>query len=119
MPKRTNWSVAVVLAAADSTKVIKASPGAGSRLVVTKLLIVCATSAAQAVDIESGDGAVEIVTLPASFAAGATITFSGEEGVPLPPNTTLRAQPAAAGPKLSIVAEGYVEFTGPAPIANP
>ena len=66
------------------------------------------TSAAQAVDIESSDGAVELIKAAASLAAGIQLHYGSHHGIKLPDNTALVAQPVAAGVAALVTAEGYI-----------
>lgn len=100
------WAATVTLGAGDSTKTIKAAPGAGKSLYVTKLVLSVVTSAAQAVDVEDSSGTVEILKLPAS--ATGQWGWAMDYSVPLTANEALVIKPAAAGPAIHVIAEGYV-----------
>ena len=104
------WSVSVALAASDATKSLKASPGAGKALVVTKWFYRSTTSAAQIMTL--GDGTVTLDTLPASITAG--VSHEGPRldiGIQLTENTALSITPAAAGPAGRLIVEGYIVDT--------
>lgn len=101
------WCAVVALAATDETKVLKAAPGAGRQLVITKWSYRSTTSAAQAITV--GDGTITVDTLPASITAG--VMHEGpnlEIGLTLTANTALSATPAAAGPAGRFIVEGYI-----------
>ena len=102
------WSASVALAASDSTKTLKAAPGAGKSLVVTKWFYRSTTSNAQIMTI--GDGTITLDTLPASITAG--ISHEGpdlEIGITLTANTALSITPASAGPAGRVIVEGYIK----------
>lgn len=101
------WSASVALAAGDATKELKAAPGAGKKLVVTKWFYRSTTSAAQIMTL--GDGTITLDTLPASITAG--VSHEGPDldiGITLTANTALSITPAAAGPAGRIIVEGYI-----------
>lgn len=101
------FNKSVLLGAGDSTKEIQATPGADRALYIRRITFTVVTSAAQAVDVESSDGAVELIKSAASLAAGTQLFFGSRKGFKLPDNTALRVQPAAAGVAALVVAEGY------------
>lgn len=103
------WAASVVLGAADTSKDIKAAPGAGKALRITTVVVSIITSAAQTLDIEDEDGTVEVLKLPASATGQHRIELA--VGILLTANKKLIAKPAAAGPAAHIVAEGVIEPT--------
>jgi len=116
--QRRTWSSGVLLGAADAVKEILpappgTTPGDRTRIVVSYCMVLSLISAAQAVDIESNDAAVEILKLAASFAVGATVVYDGEKGIGLPANQALVIKPAAVGPSVWVIAEGYYEKVAP------
>lgn len=96
------------LGAADATKELAAAPGAERILVIVTLQGSVIVSAAQLCDIESGDGAVELVKFGVSPGLG-HFSRMWIGGYKLPPNTSLRIQPAAAGPSIHATVEYYIE----------
>ncbi len=102
------WNVVVSLAASDSTKDIKAAPGAGKALVITKWFYRSVTSSANALTI--GDGTITVDILPASITAGTRYEspIGLEKGIKLTANTAFKIVPASAGPAGQIIAEGYI-----------
>jgi len=98
----------VVLAAGDAVKEIEPAPGVGQALYIRRITVTIFTSAAQAVDIESSDGAVELIKAAASLAAGIQLHYGSHHGIKLPDNTALVAQPVAAGVAALVTAEGYI-----------
>lgn len=105
---RNPWNAVVSLGAGDTTKTIKAAPGAGRTLVVTKWHYRSVTSAAQALTF--GDGTVTVDVLPASIAAGTRYESPTvlDVGITLTANTAFTVTPAAAGPAGVVIAEGYI-----------
>lgn len=102
------WSATVALAAGDTTKVIKASPGAGKKLVVTKWSYRSTTAAAQTMTI--GDGTIVLDSLAVSLTVGSlTEGPTLDVGIPLTAATALSITPAAAGPAGRVIAEGYID----------
>lgn len=112
MPPRQHnsqpWAAAVAFVAGDASKTIKAAPGTGNRLVVTKVTVHITTSAAQAIDIEDTSGTVEVMKLAASAPVHGRYDFNLERGIDLTVNEALIYKPAAAGPAGHVVAEGYI-----------
>lgn len=101
------WNAVIDLLATDATRIIKAAPGAGFRLVVTRWSYQSVTSAAQLITIS--DGTTVIGRLPASIAAGTMLDLpSLDKGVPMALNTALSITPAAAGPAGLVICEGYL-----------
>lgn len=112
MPPRQHhsqpWGVAIAFVAGDATKTIKAAPGVGNRLVVTKLSVHITTTAAQAIDVEDTSGTVEVLKLGISAPVNGEYTFDLERGIDLTVNEALIYKPAAAGPAGHVIAEGYI-----------
>lgn len=109
IPQETceRFSVEVTALAGDATKVVLAAK-AGRRAVVTYCHVIGLVAAAQAFDVQSSDAAVNVVRAGASLAVNAELFFGPMiEGVVLPIGTGIRYQPAAAGPSVHIVCEGY------------
>lgn len=104
------WSAQATLGTGDTTKTVKASPGATNALVVTAYVYTSLTAAAQAVDLEDASGTVEVMKAPVSVAAavqlGSRVQF--EQGLKLTKNEALVLTPAAAGPGAHVWAEGYI-----------
>lgn len=101
------FNKSVVLGAGDTTKEVQAAPGADQALYIRRITVTIFTSAAQSVDVESSDGAVELIKAAISLAAGTQLFFGSRKGFKLPNNTALRVQPSAAGVAALVVAEGY------------
>lgn len=99
------WSAEVTMAAGDATKTILAAK-TGKKTVVTHLVYHVITSAAQAVDIAIGT--MNVKRIAASEAVGSE-GFIGpmDYGLVGASGTALVATPAAAGPAIHFVAEGY------------
>jgi len=101
------WNRSVVLGVADTTKEVMPAPGVGKALWIRRITVTVITSAAQSIDVESSDGAVELIKTPVSPVAGTQFFFGSNTGFKLPDNTALRTQPSAAGNVALVVAEGY------------
>lgn len=101
------WSAQITLGTGDTTKTVKAAPGATAALVVTAYVLTVVTAAAQTVDLEDTSGTVEVCKLAAS-AAGGFPSPNMVEGLKLTKNEALILKPAAAGPAVHCWAEGYV-----------
>jgi hypothetical protein len=100
-----NFSFSVSLAAADATKTLVAAK-AGRAIVVTHLVYHVITSAAQLVTVAAGSTVVKRVGV--SEAVGSE-GFVGpmEYGLVGQVGSPLVATPAAAGPAVDFVGEGY------------
>lgn len=107
------WAVSVEFAAADASKVIKAAPGANRKLAVTKLFVLIKTPAAQVIEVGDSSLTKVLMRLAASVVVG---TYPGpfleDNGVELTANEALSYKPAAAGPAGTVIAEGYITYTG-------
>lgn len=101
------WTASVVLGAGDATKEIRAAPGVGNKLAVTRVTVTIITSAAQSLDIESSDGLVEVIKIGASPAAHVQFHYGSNVGFEFAENVAMRAQPSAVGIAALIVAEGF------------
>lgn len=104
-----NWSAEITLGAGDTTKTLLAAPAApyaGRRIYVTHLHATSLIAAAQAVDIKIGT--VNVLRLVASWAVG-NETFIGPmiRGLRGDVAGALVITPAAAGPSIHVIAEGY------------
>ena len=113
IPQETRklWQAEITLLAADTTKTLLAAPAGSTtspetKIVVTHIVAHVLVSAAQAVDIKIGS--VNVRRLAASEAVGAETFFgpmiNGIEGQAL---QALTIVPAAAGPSVHVIAEGY------------
>lgn len=100
-------TVSVAFGAGDATKELVAAPGANKFISVTACHVFISTAAAQTFDIESGDGAVELMKFPASQAGNHKI--ESPAGFDLPVNTNLRYQPAGAGPAGVVLVEYFID----------
>jgi hypothetical protein len=102
------WSAQVTLGTGDTTKTLKAAPGAGFGLVINDLNCTVVVAAAQLVDIEDTSGTVEVMKLGASATVNVPFNKSLSQGLPLTTNEALIIKPAAAGPSVHCVADGYI-----------
>jgi hypothetical protein len=102
------FCVKVLMVAGDASKQLKAAPGVGKALVITKWSYRSTTSAAQAITL--ADGTSNLDVLEASIAVGTLKEGPKlEMGVALATNAALTATPAAAGPAGIFIVEGYVK----------
>jgi hypothetical protein len=111
IPQETKkrWSAEITLGAADTTKTLVAAPGLGTTAIVcTHLVARILVAAAQDVDIKIGS--VNLRRLKASEVVG-TESFFGPmiQGIVGQAGQALTISPAAAGPSVHVVAEGYYE----------
>lgn len=103
------WSGEATLGTGETGHTIQAAPAtpyAGRTLYVTHVHVTSLVAAAQAIDIKIGS--VNIIRLPASWAAGSE-TFVGPmiRGIKGQAGQALTITPAAAGPSIHAIAEGY------------
>lgn len=101
------WSAEITLGAADTTKTLVATPtGNRKAIVCTHLIARVLVAAAQDVDIKIGT--VLLKRIKASEVVG-TEAFIGPmvRGLIGQAATALTIVPAAAGPSVHVVAEGY------------
>lgn len=106
---KEGWSAEITLGAADTTKTLLAAPtGQRKAIVVTHLVAHVLVSAAQTIDIKVGT--VVIRKLGASAGVGVE-TFVGPmvKGLFGQAGQALTIVPAAAGPSVHVVAEGYYD----------
>lgn len=107
MDRMENWSAEITLGAADTTKTLLALK-AGRKIVVTHIVTRVLISAAQAVNITIGG--VNVKRIAASEAVGSESFFGPmERGIVGDAATALLIVPAAAGPSVHAIAEGYYE----------
>jgi len=101
------FCVQATLAAGDATKTLKAAI-AEEQLVVTSVVVTGLTPAAQLLYVGDVSGAVKALSLAASLAANAQVSLQLIEGLKLTKGEDLIIKPAAAGPSVHVVAEGYI-----------
>lgn len=102
-----NFSFSVTLAAADATKTLVAAK-AGRSIVITHLVFRVITSAAQLVTVAAGSTVVKRIGVSEAVGAEGFIGpmaygLIGQSG------QALVATPAAAGPAIDFVGEGYYQ----------
>jgi hypothetical protein len=111
--ERVSRVIAVLLAAANSTKVLVAAPAADSGLsiYIQRIHWSIVTAAAQLTKVgEDGGGEDDQLLEFAESAAGnGTRDFTGV-GFKLPAETALSAKPASAGPAIHFVVEYTIEL---------
>ncbi len=101
------FSVQNTLAAADSTKTLLAG-GAGITIVILSVTVTGLTAAAQAVYVGDTSGTVKALSFGVSLAVNAQLAVQLVEGLRLTEGEDLIVKPAAAGPSVHVVAEGYL-----------
>lgn len=102
-----HWTVLTNITPADGTTTLVPAPAAGQALMVQVLTVALTTSAAQAFDVESANGAVEVFKAPASLAVGTYGVDVGPVGVALPEAQALQYT-ATAGVGVTLSGFGYV-----------
>jgi hypothetical protein len=103
------WSSTVILDTGDTSKTIVAVPsGTRKRIVVTFIHCFSVIAAAQAVQAKIGT--VVVADLPATWPVASEF-FSGSlyKGLRGDAGAALVITPAAAGPRIHVIAEGYYE----------
>lgn len=105
--KNPRFCVQVTLAAVDTVQILQAA--VTNRIyVVTRYVITGIIAAAQTLYLGDTSGTVKVVNLPVSIpAAGQQLTAEMEQGLPLTVSQALVIQPAAAGPSVHVLVEGY------------
>lgn len=103
-----SWTLVKCLDTGTGTTTLVAAPGPGRRLRVQGLMVCVTTAAAQAFDIESSSGAVEVFKAKASQEVGAYPVDPGPLGFPLPADEALQYT-ATAGVGLTVSGFGWVE----------
>lgn len=101
------FSTYALLGAADASKTIRAG-GAGIIIAVTRILVICQASAAQAVYVGDTSGTIKAILVAAAYPLHGNITFVSEVGLKLTEGEDLIIKPAAAGPSFHVTAEGYL-----------
>jgi len=108
--KNQPWAAQVTLAAGDTTKTLLAAPGAGRTTVVTSLACTVGLAAAQVVTVAGGTSTYLVIGASAPLAT--YFTPDMVYGLAAPVNTAIIITPAAAGPIVFCIAEGYYTTTG-------
>jgi len=101
------------MATSDGGKTIITAPAAHKAIVLTKLVAIVRTAAAQAVTIRDSTSAITIYVIAASTAAGTAIIIvdNDDDGIPLPVGANLVAA-NTAGPAVDFNWEAYTEHYG-------
>ena len=107
LEKWQRFSVQATLGTGDSTKTLQAG-GAGITIYITSLTLTSLVAAAQVLYVGDTSGTVKGLSLPASYAAANQAFLSLLQGLPLTIAEDLIIKPAAAGPSVHVVAEGYI-----------
>lgn len=112
-PGRTLLRAANRLLVGEATKALVASPGAGYRLVIYRVIATVLTAAAQAVEVgvDTGTVAQQLFVIRASGVE--PVYWESEDGFDMPAATALSAKPAAAGPAVQFWVEYAIEAISP------
>ena len=101
------FCVQATLGTGDSSKVLKAA-AANEQIVVTDVWLTSLTSAAQVQYVGDESATVKALSLAASITAGVQAHLRLKQGLALTIGEDLIVKPAAAGPSVHVVAEGYI-----------
>lgn len=105
---RQRFCVQATLATGDASKTL-VDVGAGVTIVVTSLNVMGMVAAAQVLYVGDTSGTVKVASYPASHpAVGVSRQIELKEGLKLTEGEDLIIKPAAAGPSVHVVAEGYL-----------
>jgi len=104
--KNSPWSNSITLGAADTTKTLQAGIS-GKTLFVTYVSCMSLVAAAQTIDIEATGGTIDVMKMAVSMTVNTQLTVSMTQGLSLGPGNSLLITPAAAGPSIFCIAEGY------------
>lgn len=102
------FTVQATLAAADTTKTLKIT-AADERAVITSVILTSITAAAQTLFVGDESGTVKAISIAASLTANLQISCQLVRGLRLTVGEDLIIKPAAAGPAVHVVAEGWIE----------
>lgn len=106
--REQKFTVQATLAATDASKVLRAGV-AGETIVVTSVILTSITAAAQVLYVGDEAGTVKALSLPASKPdAGNQASLQLVNGLAITAGDDLIIKPAAAGPSVHVVAEGYI-----------
>ena len=102
------WQFNGVKAAASAGQDIRATPGPGKALVVTKIVATIEVSAAQADSIQDDSGTVVFFNIPASSPVASKFEFESSLGVRLTTNEKFECV-GTAGNRIRLYCEGYTQ----------
>ncbi len=101
------FSVQNTLGTGDASKMLL-DVGPGVTIVVMNMSLIGLTPAAQALYVGDTSGNVRALNVAASFPAHGQLGLQLIKGLPLTEGEDLIIKPAAAGPSVHVVAEGYL-----------
>lgn len=104
---RQRFSVAVTLGAGDVTKEVMPAV-TGVQYGIINAIIICLTSAAQAVYVGDSSGTVKALSVAASYPLHGQVAAQLLEGLLLTAGESIVVKPAAAGPSFHAVVEGFI-----------
>lgn len=104
---RQRFSVALTLGTGDASKTL-VDIGAGVTICVTNILMIGLVAAAQVLYVGDTSGTVKVLSVAASWPANNFINAQFNQGLALTEGEDLIIKPAAAGPSVHVVVEGYL-----------
>lgn len=110
---RQRFSVQDTLGAADTSKTLK-DVGAGETIHVLSVTVTSLVASAQTLYVGDTSGTVKAISLGISLVVNSQAVVQLMEGLALTEGEDLIIKPAAAGPSVHVVAEGYVIKRGAA-----
>lgn len=104
---RQRFAVAATLDTGDASKTL-INIGAGVTIYVTNILMIGLVAAAQVLYVGDTSGTVKVLSVAASWPANTHIDAQFGQGLALTEGEDLIIKPAAAGPSVHVVVEGYL-----------
>lgn len=104
---RQRFSVQATLGTGDASKTLL-DVGAGVTIVVMNVTLTSLVAAAQSLYVGDTSGTVKALSAAASLTVHAQLACQLVEGLRLTEGEDLIIKPAAAGPSVHVVAEGYL-----------
>lgn len=107
MDREQRFCVSGTLGATDESLTLKAAVASFSYY-ITGVILTSLTAAAQTVFVGDSSGTVKAISVAASFTVHAQARMQVREGLKLTAGEALIVKPAAAGPSVHVVVEGYI-----------
>lgn len=107
MEREQKFCVSGTLGTGDASVTLKAAV-AGFSYYITGVILTSLTAAAQALFVGDSSGTVKAISVGASFTAHAQARMYVREGLKLTAGEAILVKPAAAGPSVHVVVEGYL-----------
>lgn len=101
------FCVSATLGTGDASTTLKAAV-TGFSYYITGVILTSITAAAQALYVGDSSGTVKALSVGASFTAHAQARMHTREGLKLTAGEAIVVKPAAAGPSVHVVVEGYL-----------